>query len=222
MGNQTSAFGINSVYRQLLTRYGFQGWWPAESAFEMMTGAVLTQSAAWDNVAKAISNLKAAGVLSPEMFRRLDIADLARLIHPCGYYNAKAVKLKALAEWLGWYNDALTAFDERATAGLRRDLLQVHGIGPETADSILLYALDRPVFVIDAYTRHFFIRLGITPARDTYGDWQELFTTRLPADAALFNEYHALIVRHAKESCRKQPQCQQCLFNTVCASSRAD
>lgn len=216
MGNQTSAFSLNSIYQRLLTRYSPQRWWPAETKFEMMVGAVLTQSAAWVNVEKAISNLKSAGALSPEPLRRMEIAELARLVYPSGYFNAKAYKLCALADWLGRYNDELTAFDTRDTACLRRELLQVHGIGPETADSILLYALERPVFVIDAYTRRVFSRLGIAPVRDTYSDWQEMFSACLPAEVPLFNEYHALIVRHAKEFCRKVPLCNECLFEAEC------
>lgn len=181
-----------------------------------MVGAVLTQSAAWGNVEKAIVNLKSADFLSPDAMRRINILELGRLIYPSGYYNAKAKKLKALVEWLKIYGDDLTILETRDADDLRRELLSVHGIGPETADSILLYALGQPVFVIDTYTRRLFSRLGIVPAKDSYDSWQEFFTTNLSRDTAMYNEYHALIVKHAKEKCRKKPQCPDCRLRPVC------
>lgn len=141
MGDASPAEKLKAVYRLLLERYGPQRWWPGETPFEVMTGAVLTQSAAWGNVEKAIGNLKAAGKLSAAALRDIPAADLAVLIYPSGYYNAKARKLKALVEWLGNYGDDLSRLDRRDSQGLREELLGVHGIGPETADSILLYAL---------------------------------------------------------------------------------
>lgn len=216
MGDASSAEKLKAVYRLLLECYGPQRWWPAETPFEVMTGAVLTQSSAWVNVEKAIGNLKAAGKLSAAALRDMPAADLAALIYPSGYYNAKARKLKAMVEWLGTYGDDLSRLDRRDFEDLREELLGVHGIGPETADSILLYALGRPIFVIDAYTRRLYPRLGIKPDRDTYDAWQRLFMANLPRKVATFNEYHALIVRHGKESCRKKPRCRGCCLPGAC------
>jgi endonuclease III related protein len=205
------------IYGLLYRRYGPQQWWPADSPFEVIVGAILTQSAAWQNVEKAIVNLKTAGVMSPDALRQIPAPELAQLIHPTGYYNAKAVKLQALVRWLrDSCGDNLNTLFAIETDSLRRQLLAVHGIGPETADSILLYAGNKPVFVIDAYTRRIFGRLGLKPENDTYADWQTFFMNNLPPDVELFNEYHALLVRHAKESCRKQPGCDTCCLRDTC------
>ncbi len=217
MGDPSAAQKLKTVYDKLLGCYGPQHWWPAETPFEVMVGAVLTQSAAWSNVEKAMGNLKAADKLSAAALREIPKNDLARLIYPSGYYNAKAKKLKALVEWLGTYADDLSRLDSRDTGDLRRELLKVHGIGPETADSILLYALNRPTFVIDAYTRRLFSRLGIQPDKDTYDGWRVLFMNNLPLDVKVFNEYHALIVRHGKENCRKSARCVECCLSETCA-----
>lgn len=209
------------TYRRLMAFYGHQHWWPAETPFEVMVGAILTQGSAWRNVEMAIDGLKTAGALSPEALRRLEVGVLAGLIHPSGYYNAKAKKLKSLAHWLeescGDNLDKLFASD---TAHLRKQLLAVHGIGPETADSILLYAAAKPVFVIDAYTRRIVGRIGLAPAEDSYAAYQQLFEDNLPADAGLFNEYHALLVRLAKETCRKTPLCGRCCLKNICRFRR--
>jgi endonuclease-3 related protein len=218
MGDPSTAQKLRSIFDRLLACYGPQRWWPAETPFEVMVGAVLTQSAAWSNVEKAISNLKAADKLSATGLRDIPIDDLARMIYPSGYYNAKAKKLKALVEWLGRYGDDLSRLDSIETDELRQELLNVHGIGPETADSILLYALDRPTFVIDAYTRRLFARLAIKPENDNYDGWRALFMDNLPPDVKMFNEYHALIVRHGKESCRNFPtRCPECCLIETCA-----
>ena len=216
MDDAATAAKLKSVYERLFECYGPQHWWPAETPFEVMVGAVLTQSAAWSNVEKAIANLKAAGELSAAALRQISIDELARLVYPSGYYNAKAKKLKALVAWLGRYGDDLSQIESRNAGDLRRELLAVHGIGPETADSILLYALGKPVFVIDAYTRRLFSRLGIRPPKDTYDGWRKLFSNNLPLDSAVFNEYHALIVRHGKEKCRVSPQCAKCCLGEKC------
>jgi endonuclease III related protein len=196
-----------SIYRLLLEQYGPQHWWPGGSSFEVMVGAILTQSTAWRNVEKAIANLKNAHVMSPSAIRLLTVDELAVLIRPSGYYNAKARKLKALGDWCG---DDLNKLFAHNTDTLRHQLLQVHGVGPETADSILLYAADKPVFVIDAYTRRIIGRVGIAPDIDSYDAYQSLFMNNLPADTSLFNEYHALLVRLGKEVCRKVPACREC------------
>jgi len=208
---------LKNIHQRLADAYGQQYWWPAEEPFEVMVGAILTQSAAWHNVEKAIANLKAAGALSPQVIRRLPVSELAQIIRPCGYYNAKAVKLKALANWLGsQYSDDINRFSAIDLKILRQQLLSVHGIGPETADSILLYAAGKPVFVIDAYTRRIIDRIGLTPVDNSYDSYQRLFTDNLAADAGLFNEYHALLVKLAKDTCRKKPLCRRCCLNDIC------
>jgi len=206
----------------LSAAYGPQGWWPGESPFEVIAGAILTQSAAWANVEKALANLKGAGVLSPEGLHALDEGEIARLIRPSGYFNAKARKLKAFVEMLhGRFGGDLGRLLALPMPELRGLLLGTHGIGPETADSIVLYAAGKPSFVIDAYTRRIFSRMGIAPGHDTYEAWRALFMTALPADAALFNEYHALIVAHGKAVCRKAPRCGECVLRDICRTGRA-
>jgi len=210
---------LEDVYRRLLAVYGPQHWWPAEGTFEMMVGAILTQSAAWKNVEKALDGLKKAKALSPEALRKLSLNELAEIIRPSGYFNAKALKLKALAEWLGdAYNDDLCRMLSGGTMALREELLGVHGIGPETADSILLYAAGKPVFVIDAYTRRIIDRLGLAPRDHDYTDYQALFMDNLPADSGTFNEYHALLVCLGKNVCRPKPLCADCCLNEICPS----
>jgi len=205
------------IYRRLYGHYGPQRWWPAETPWEVMAGAVLTQNTAWTNVEKALANLKGAGALAPRALRELTHQELAALIRPSGYYQAKASKLKALAEFVGRYGDDLAGLFSEATPGLREKLLEVHGIGEETADSILLYAARRPVFVVDAYTRRIFSRLGLGPGGDSYPRWQGFFMEDLPPKEGLFNEYHALLVRHGKELCRKKPRCPPCPVKDICA-----
>ncbi len=217
MDEQPLGRRLLDLYRRLFNFYGDQRWWPADTPFEVMVGAVLTQSTSWRNVEKAISNLKAAGALSPEMLRSINQDELAAIIRPSGYHNAKAKKLRALAEFmLAECGDDLDRLFSQDTEDLRRRLLGVHGIGPETADSILLYAGDKPVFVIDAYTRRIMARLGLAPENAGYEACRRLFLSNLPADAALFNEYHALLVRHGKDFCRKSPVCRGCCLNDIC------
>jgi len=197
--------------------YGPQHWWPAEEPFEVMVGAILTQSAAWLNVEKGIANLKAAGALSAQALRRFSLSEIATLIRPCGYYNAKARKLKSLAHWLGEYcGDNLDKLFASSTDQLRQQLLSVYGIGEETADSIMLYAANKPVFVIDAYTRRIIKRIGLAPDSNSYAAYQSLFMDNLAPDAALFNEYHALLVCLGKNVCRNRPLCQQCCLQNIC------
>ena len=215
MDNQALRQVLLNIYHQLMARYGPQYWWPAPESFEIIVGAILTQSAAWGNVEKAIANLKSAGVLSPSALRQLPLTELGRLIHPCGYYNAKALKLKSFAHWLGaHYNDNLSKLF--AHDYLRPQLLSVHGIGQETADSIILYAATKPIFVIDAYTRRIINRIGLAPVSNSYSVYQALFMDNLPTDTRLFNEYHALLVRLAKEVCRRHSFCPQCCLNNFC------
>jgi endonuclease-3 related protein len=218
MDNQALRQTLLDIYHQLMTRYGPQYWWPAPEPFEIIVGAILTQSAAWGNVEKAIANLKSAGALSPSALRQLPLIELARLIHPCGYYNAKALKLKSFAHWLGvHYNDNISKLFAHDIDYLRQQLLSLHGIGQETADSIILYAANKPIFVIDAYTRRITNRIGLVPVGNNYSAYQALFMDNLPTDSKLFNEYHALLVCLAKEVCRRRPFCPQCcLSNQFC------
>ncbi|MSQ13370.1 MAG: hypothetical protein EXR47_04410 [Dehalococcoidia bacterium] len=207
------------VYRRLYDTYGPQHWWPGETPFEVCIGAILTQAASWSNVEKGLANLKDAGVFSVKALRETPQHELAQLLYPCGYYNAKARKLKAFVDHLGErYSDDLGAFLARPAEALRDELLGVHGIGEETADDIVLYAAGQPSFVVDAYTRRLLARLGLADSTWPYERRRALFMDALPRDAALFNEYHALIVRHGKERCRKrEPLCEGCPLLGVCA-----
>ena len=205
------------IYRRLLDRYGPQHWWPADDPFEVIVGAILTQSAAWANVEQALSQLKAAIPLTPAALRNLPLDRLATLIRPCGYYNAKAMKLRAFVERLGSrHDDNLDQLFALESVDLRQELLSIHGIGEETADSIILYAAKKPVFVIDAYTRRIMGRLGLAPESDSYSAFQRLFAENLPHEEGLFNEYHALLVRHAKKVCHKSPRCPLCCLRSIC------
>ncbi len=220
MGNQSISQALQNIYHQLKDCYGPQHWWPADEPFEMIFGAILTQATAWSNVEKAITNLKAARALSPKALRSLPLPELATLIHPCLYYNAKALKLKSLAFWLGdRYQDHLDKLFANNIDDLRQQLLSVHGIGQETADSIILYGANKPIFVIDAYTRRILSRIGLAPETTSYTAYQSLFMDNLPADAELFQEYHALLVCLAKNVCRSRPLCHQCCLNNICQSS---
>lgn len=215
MGTNTKV--LMDIFNRLLCHYGPQHWWPGETQFEVIVGAILTQSAAWTNVEKAITNLKEAGVLTPGKMGELSPDELAVLIRPSGYYNAKAVKLKSFLSWLKqYYADDLSRLLTQETRLLRDQLLSVHGIGEETADSIMLYAIGKPVFVIDAYTKRITGRIGILPGTATYGTFQKFFMNNLPSDAGLFNEFHALFVALGKHNCRKQPLCSKCCLGDVC------
>jgi endonuclease-3 related protein len=216
MDGQEINRALLDIYHKLYARYGPQHWWPAEEPFEVAVGAILTQSAAWSNVEKAITNLKNAGALTPKTLRRLPEEEIARLIYPSGYYHAKASKLKAFANWFGErYGDNLNHLFQHSINDMREQLLSVYGIGEETADSIILYAAGRPVFVIDAYTRRFIKRLGLKPSTENYTAYQALFMANLPADSQLFNEYHALLVRLSKDVCRKSPACERCCLSVA-------
>ena len=204
-----------AVYRRLHATHGPQHWWPGDSAFEIMVGAVLTQNTAWTNVEKAIANLKAAQALSPEVIVAASHRRLAAWLKPSGYFNIKAQRLRAFCTWLIRKGGA-KRIARLPTEVLRAELLQVHGVGPETADDILLYAFNRPVFVIDAYTRRLFQRLGLIRGDEKYEPLRQWFETTLLADVPLFNEYHALIVAHAKDVCRKRPRCGTCKLGPLC------
>lgn len=204
-----------AVYRRLHAAHGPQHWWPGDSAFEIMVGAVLTQNTAWTNVEKAIANLKNAQALSPEAIVAAPHRRLAAWLKPSGYFNVKAKRLHAFCKWL-LKQGGVKRLARLSTQTLRAQLLAVHGIGPETADDILLYAFNRPVFVIDAYTRRLFTRLGIVEGNEDYENLRKMFETSLPKNSQLYNEYHALIVAHAKFFCRTKPLCGICSLRPLC------
>jgi endonuclease-3 related protein len=209
----------SDVYGRLYKRYGPQFWWPARTPFEVMVGAVLTQNTAWTNVEQAIGNLRRFRLLDPRRLLAAAPARLAACLRPSGYFNVKARRLRALCQRLA---DAggVAKWRGLATDRLRGELLSVHGVGPETADSILLYAFGRRVFVVDAYTRRIFSRLGLTRADADYEDLRRYFENALSRSAPLYNEFHALIVRHGKETCRPRPRCDHCCLARVCAGAR--
>ncbi len=210
------------VYRRLYQRYGPQYWWPAESPFEVVVGAILTQSAAWTNVERALDNLKAAGCFSSQALRVIPETELAVLIRSSGYFNAKARKLKAFINHL-WerYEGDLGLLLAKSGAELRQELLSIYGIGEETADDIVLYAAEQASFVIDSYTRRILQRLGLSPKEESYRAYQELFHQALRPDVSLYNEYHALLDRHAKETCRKEPLCEGCCLLKLCPTGQS-
>jgi len=199
------------MFDLLLGHFGPQNWWPGETELEVMVGAILTQNTNWNNVRKAIENLKRKNLLSLEGLIALPTEALAREIRPAGYYNIKAKRLKNLLDFLSDRFDAdMGRFLDAGTAELREGLLSVKGIGPETADSILLYAARRPLFVIDTYTHRILLRHGLIWEEAGYPEMQDLFMHHLPEDETLFNEFHALIVLTGKEYCRKKPRCISC------------
>ena len=211
---------LMEVYHRLLERYGPQGWWPGDSAFETVIGAILTQNTAWSNVEKALASMKKAGIFSPEKLRTLPEEELASLIRSSGYFITKAKKLKAFVYHLERYGDDLQAFFAKEVKTLREELLGIYGIGEETADDILLYAADKPSFVIDAYTHRILQRLGIAPSSESYTAYQQLFQEQLPQEVTLYNEYHALLDRHGLETCRKSPLCHRCCLLDLCPTGK--
>ena len=205
------------IYRRLPDAFGPQGWWPARDDFEMAVGAILTQSTAWVNVEKAIANLRSAGLLSPAALHAVPERILAEMIRPSGYYNAKARKLKAFADHLmARHGGSLSALFHVKLPDLRRELLSIWGIGPETADSIVLYGARQPVFAVDAYTRRILSRLALAPADASYERLQRLFMENLPESTPLFQEYHALLVALDKGICRATPVCHRCPLRALC------
>ena len=209
---------LETIYQRLYRAYGPQHWWPADSAFEVMVGAVLTQNTAWKNVEQAIDNLRHGDYLDMHRMLSLSSRKLARHIRPSGYFNIKAQRLKNLYLWLE-AEGGIKVLEQQDTASLRSALLSVNGVGPETADDILLYAFERPVFVIDVYTRRLFSRLGLVAGTESYETLSGQFETALPAAVPLYNEYHALIVRHARERCEVTRQCRHCRVEAPLATS---
>jgi endonuclease-3 related protein len=220
MGTQTrrgqiaKASLVKKIYRVLFHSFGPQGWWPAQTPFEMMVGAILVQNTNWNNTKRVIDHLKTKHLLSPAKLNALNVATLARQIRPAGYFNVKAKRLKHFVHFLfERYQANLKLMRAQDQGRLRAELLKVNGIGPETADSILLYALDKPLFVVDAYTKRVFSRHGLIDKDASYEAVQKTFMTHLAPHVSVYNEYHALIVRVAKEFCRTKPLCAGCPLN---------
>lgn len=211
---------LQGLYAALRTAYGEQPWWPADSPFEVMVGAVLTQNAAWTNVEKAIAQLKAMRLLDPDAVLAIEESALAAAIRPAGYFNVKARRLRNLCAFLSTQG-GVRPFARRDAAVQRAALLGVNGIGPETADDILLYALDRPVFVIDTYTRRLMQRFALADGRESYEELRHGFERALGSDLYLYQQFHALIVIHAKQACRKTPRCASCEIHAICPTGSA-
>jgi len=202
---------LTEIYQLLFDRFGPQHWWPGETPFEIITGAILTQNTNWTNAEKAIANLKSADCLTPEKLHHFDVSKLTELIRPAGYYNIKAKRLKNFLNWLFRdYNGRLTNLENLDTDRLRAELLAIKGIGHETADSILLYAFNRCIFVVDVYTARIAFRHGLIEPGADYEQLRELFQSNLPPDSQLFNEYHALLVKVGKEFCKPKAKCTGC------------
>jgi endonuclease-3 related protein len=216
------AIELKQIFKTLYHVYGSQNWWPADTPFEVMVGAILTQNTSWTGVEKAIINLKEIDALSPEVLHKMDRHHLEQAVRPSGYFRQKAERLQILSRFLlEQYGGDFSSMSSLPTEQLREELLALKGIGPETADSILLYALGHPVFVVDAYTVRLFSRLGLLEGlggeKVKYHDLQALFMDTVELDAALFNEYHALIIRHCKERCTKRvPLCEGCCLVEKC------
>ena len=212
----TSREKINRIYELLTAAYGPQRWWPAETPFEVMVGAVLTQNTNWKNVEKAIANLKSRGLLSPAALGRVPPGELAELIRPAGYYNVKAKRLGNLLRFvMDEFDGDLGAMGRLSTGDLRERLLAVSGVGRETCDSILLYALEKPTFVVDAYTARVLLRHGLIDESADYDEIKETFESALPQDARLFNEFHALLVQAGKRHCKPRPVCEDCPLDAL-------
>lgn len=215
---ETDAIRPAAMYARLLAAYGPQHWWPGQTAFEVIVGAVLTQNTAWANVERAIANLRAEGLLELDSLWRADPDRVRALIRPSGFYNVKYRRLRALLDYLhadGYWERLGSA----PVDALRAELGAVPGIGPETCDSILLYAFQRPVMVVDAYTRRLLARLGHAWAmRAPYDEVQRFLTADVPCGAALYNELHAQIVVHGKRRCRPHPLCAMCPLGDVCSA----
>jgi endonuclease-3 related protein len=202
---------LTEIYQLLYDALGPQDWWPGETRLEIIVGAILAQNTNWKNVEKAIVNLKSAACLDTQVLSRIGTRHLAELIRPAGYYNLKARRLKNFVDWLFKdYGGEVTNLESANTGRLREELLSIKGVGRETADSILLYALGRPVFVVDAYTARVAIRHGLIEPDADYEQLRKLFESNLSEDVRLFNEYHALLVRVGKEFCRAKARCAGC------------
>ncbi|BCV21821.1 endonuclease III domain-containing protein [Moorella sp. Hama-1] len=213
-----AAARLQEIFERLYRHFGPRHWWPAETPFEVIVGAILTQNVAWKNVEKAIANLNRAGLLTPEAVMQATPEELEPHIRPTGYYRVKARKLKAFSDYLQErYGGSLEVMFAQPLELLRTEILDVFGIGPETADAILCYAGNYPIMVMDAYTRRVFSRLGFLTAKVSYQEMQDFFMTNLPRDNRLYNEYHALIDALANRIClKKEPACDRCPLGAIC------
>ncbi len=211
---------VLQLFKVLQNHYGPCNWWPAETPFEVVVGAILTQNTNWNNVETAITNLRQANALTANAIIQLPRNDLEQLIRPSGFFRQKAERLKLFCQYLdNHYQGKLQQFLQQDINPLRKELLALKGIGPETADSILLYAGQLPSFVVDAYTIRLLSRLDILTGTEKYPQIREFFMDNLPTDVQLYNEYHALIVNHCKKFCRKRPICDNCPCQTFCRNN---
>ena len=203
---------LMEMYERMLAKFGPQHWWPGDSPFEIMVGAVLVQNTSWRNVEHAINNLRDAGVMEPHALYKVPPAELAELIRPAGYYQLKTKRLRNLLRFVvEQYGGSLEAMFSTSLASLREQLIEINGIGPETADAILLYAGGLPTFVVDTYTHRILARHGWLDYDAMYDDIKDYFESTLPDDATLYNEYHALLVRIGKDYCKRTaPNCEAC------------
>ena len=207
---------IKKIYTRLFAEYGPQSWWPARSRFEVIVGAILTQNTNWTNVTKAVENLRRENLLTPAALKNISSKSLSQWIKPAGYFNVKAKRLKNFVDFFfKEYDGRFDRMAQEPLEELRKKLLSVSGIGPETADSILLYALDKPVFVVDAYTKRVLSRHHLIDKNADYHEVQKIFEENLTTDAGMFNEYHALIVRLAKDKCRTKALCERCPLQDI-------
>jgi endonuclease-3 related protein len=211
------ARSLRLVYERLLGRFGCAGWWPGETAFEVCLGAILVQNTAWANVVRALAVLRLAGLLEFEALDRLSAEEIAPLIRASGCFRVKARRVRALLDFLALrYGGRAEAMSRERPLALRRALLEVHGIGRETADSIALYAAGKPLFVVDAYTRRVFSRLGLVSGDEPYDELQRFFMLHLRRDASLYNDFHAQVVNLGKGICRPRPRCSECPLASMC------
>jgi endonuclease-3 related protein len=208
---------LHHIYQRLLSHFGARNWWPAETPFEVVIGAILTQNTNWKNVEKAIINLRQAEALTLDVILKLEQEKLEQLIRPSGFFRQKAERLQLFCRYLKQHHHgSLEHLFDQELPVVRDELLQLKGIGPETADSILLYAGRHLSFVVDAYTNRLFSRLGILSGKEKYAAVRDLFMSRLPQNLQLYNEFHALIVIHCKDFCRKTPLCNACPCADIC------
>lgn len=222
--NHHNSNTLKQLNRWLYDHYGDQQWWPATSRFEVMIGAILTQNTSWTNVERALQGLQSAIPLEPEALLTLELSQLAQLIRPSGYFNVKAARLQHYCRWF-LQQGGFAGLDQLTTPILRQRLLAVHGIGPETADDMLLYAFQRPVFVVDSYTKRLFARVGLVAddiGYEVLRAWVEAVFVDGDDVVQLFNELHAMIVIHAKQYCRKKPLCEGCPLRCMCQYERSE
>lgn len=209
---------LRNIYEKLLSRYGDLNWWPADSPYEVIVGAILTQNTAWGNVEKAIANFD--GSVIPERIESLDTDALVDLIRPSGFFNQKAVYLKEVTRWFQTYGYSVEKVNQHTLERIRKELLAIKGVGKETADSILLYAFGYPTFVVDAYTKRLLERLPVDVKLD-YDPIKSYFESCLEPDVKLYNNFHAMIVINGKEYCRKKPFCDHCPLEDECSYSKS-